>query len=82
MSNDRTEWEKDVDKAAKKFRDQAFKAVYQYHGSTYSYEAADVLAAAYAALVKGKDMKEAEKQVFTQEFLDKLATNDKEATKQ
>jgi hypothetical protein len=69
MIKDRADWEKLVDKSAEKFYEQAYKAVSQYHGSTYSHEAADVLAKAYAIMVKSKDMKEAESRIFTQEFL-------------
>jgi len=69
MINDRADWEKHVDKAAEKFYDQVYKAVNQYHGSTYSHEAADVLAKAYAMMVKSTDMKEAVSQIFTKEFL-------------
>ena len=69
MSNDRAEWEKHVDKAAKKFEDQVFKAVYQFKGATTSYEAADVLARAYAMIVRGDNIKDIESLIFTQEFL-------------
>lgn len=78
MINDRADWEKHVDKAAKKFEDQVFKAVYQFKGSTSSYEAADVLARAYALLVKEDDIKTAESRIFTQDFL--ASKNSKETT--
>ncbi len=71
-------WEEIVDKAAKKFEEQAFKAVYQFKGSTSSYEAADVLARAYALLVKEDDIKTAESRIFTQYFL--ASKNSKETT--
>lgn len=72
MSNSSTErnnWEKHVDKEAEKFRIRAEEAVYLFRGSTYSSEAAYVLAAAYAELVKDGNVAEAEKKIFTQEFL-------------
>lgn len=77
MINTKADWEKHVDKSAEKFYEQVYKAVNQYHGSTYSHEAADVLAKAYAAMVKSTDMKEAESQIFTKEF---LASNNDKAT--
>lgn len=70
-------WEEIVDKAAKKFEEQCFKAVYQFKGSTSSYEVADVLARAYALLVKEDDIKTAESRIFTQDFL--ASKNSKES---
>ena len=71
-------WEEIVNEAVKKFEEQAFKAVYQFKGSTSSYEAADVLARAYALLVKEDDIKTAESRIFTQDFL--ASKNSKETT--
>ncbi len=84
MSNDRAEWEKLVDKSAEKFHEQAYKAVYQYHGSTYSACAADVLAAAYAVIVKScaREVADIEGQIFTKDFLDKLATSELQVKKE
>lgn len=48
-------------------------------GSTSSYEAADVLARAYAMLVKEDNTKEVESRIFTKEFL--TSNNDKETKK-
>lgn len=64
-------WEKQVDKSAEKFREQAYKAFYQYYGSTNAYIATDALANAYAVIMKGRDAQKVVNRIFTQEFLNR-----------
>jgi hypothetical protein len=73
MNSYNAEWGKLVDKAAEKFHDQVYKAAYQFYGSTSSSETAYLLAAAYATIIKSRDVKEAQSQIFTKEFLAKLS---------
>jgi hypothetical protein len=69
------DWEKRVDKEAEKFREQVYKAANRYYGSTSSHETADILAFAFAAIVKKREVDQAACEIFTKEFLDKYATN-------
>lgn len=74
-------WEKHVDKVAEKFHEQAYKAFYQFYGSTHASIAADALAKAYATIVKERDASQAVNKIFTQEFIASKNSKEIEGTK-